>query len=213
MAVVQQAFYVPPEVMAKVAKGQYKIYGGVVRWAMGPNKGRIVKHLKPIDPAKQEAAKEIALKAVHVVKEHKAGAIAVGVGAAAVVGGRAAYKALDKRIKEKRTPKEVKAFKESLKHYMGAIETGTMSLDKIIDMTNALESVSELSNDSDVKIEVSLKELGSIVQIIVDYTKHLCLDNPIDLSVKEKNIGEQGDNLIDLQSCLALQKRIFEEAA
>ena len=27
---------------------RYELYGGVVRWAVGENKGQIVKHLKPI---------------------------------------------------------------------------------------------------------------------------------------------------------------------
>lgn len=58
MAVVQQAFYITPEIAKVVAKGDYRIYGGVVIWTIGENKGRIIKHIKPVDVEKVEAQRE-----------------------------------------------------------------------------------------------------------------------------------------------------------
>ena len=48
MAIQQVAFYVPPEIEAKIALGVLRQCGGIVR----DNKGRIVKHLKevPVEP-------------------------------------------------------------------------------------------------------------------------------------------------------------------
>ena len=48
MAVVTEAFDIPLDIMTKLATGEYRRIGGVVRVAMGPNKGQIVKHLKPV---------------------------------------------------------------------------------------------------------------------------------------------------------------------
>ncbi|MGL4882537.1 MAG: hypothetical protein ACRC8K_15970, partial [Waterburya sp.] len=39
---------IPFETLAGLITGQYKLYGGVIRWAAGtPNAGEIVKHLIP----------------------------------------------------------------------------------------------------------------------------------------------------------------------
>ena len=48
MAVVTEAFDIPMDIMTKLATGEYRRLGGVVRVAIGPNKGQIVKHLDPI---------------------------------------------------------------------------------------------------------------------------------------------------------------------
>ena len=45
MAIAQDAYFIPDD----IATGIYRRIGSVVRWASGPNKGQIVKHLKPID--------------------------------------------------------------------------------------------------------------------------------------------------------------------
>ena len=45
MAVVTEAFDIPMDIMTKLATGEYRRLGGVVRVAIGPNKGQIVKHL------------------------------------------------------------------------------------------------------------------------------------------------------------------------
>ena len=76
----QEAFFVPDDIATGVLTGKYKIFGGVVRHAIGPNKGRIVKHLKPVDMKEAEAAQGTLAKVIHIVKENPKAAIAVGVG-------------------------------------------------------------------------------------------------------------------------------------
>ena len=49
MAIVQDAYFIPDDIATGLATGIYRRIGSVVRWATGPNKGQIVKHLKPID--------------------------------------------------------------------------------------------------------------------------------------------------------------------
>lgn len=43
MAIFQESFFIPDEIMKKVTTGDYKIFGGEVR----NNKGQIVKLLRP----------------------------------------------------------------------------------------------------------------------------------------------------------------------
>ena len=75
MPVVQDAFYIPDDIATGLATGLYRRIGSVVRYAVGPNKGQIVKHLKPIDLKVAEEAQGIGVKALQFVKEHKKGTI------------------------------------------------------------------------------------------------------------------------------------------
>jgi hypothetical protein len=45
MAIVQDSYNIPDEIMMKISTGENKRFGGVVR----NNKGQIVKHLKPVN--------------------------------------------------------------------------------------------------------------------------------------------------------------------
>lgn len=211
MAVVQQAFYVPPEIAKMVAKGDYRIYGGVVRWAVGKNKGRIVKHLKPVDVQKAEAAKGVAAKAADVIKHNKVGAIAVGVGAAAVVGGGIAYKAVANKRRQKVETEEIRAFKKTLDRYLTAIQKGNMTEELIDEMSKALADLKMFSLAADrIKVEITLEQLSDVIKTINDYTHELARNNNYDLDKEE--IGDN-DKFLDFQKCLMAQKRIFEEAA
>lgn len=45
MPVVQDSFFIPDDIATELATGLYRRIGSVVRYAVGPNKGQIVKHL------------------------------------------------------------------------------------------------------------------------------------------------------------------------
>lgn len=49
MTVVQEAFDIPTDIMKKLLSVECRRTGGVVRYADGPRKGQIVKHLQPVD--------------------------------------------------------------------------------------------------------------------------------------------------------------------
>ena len=71
MAVVQDAFFIPDDIATGLATGLYRRIGSVVRYATGPNKGRIVKHLDPVNLKAAEQAQGIGVKALQFVKQHK----------------------------------------------------------------------------------------------------------------------------------------------
>ena len=70
MPVVQDAFFIPDDIATGLATGLYRRIGSVVRYAVGPNKGQIVKHLKPIDLKAAEEAQGLGVKALKFVKQH-----------------------------------------------------------------------------------------------------------------------------------------------
>jgi hypothetical protein len=87
LAIAQDAYFVPDDIATGLATGIYRRIGSVVRWATGPNKIQIVKHLKPIDLSVVEQVHGVGAKAVEFVKQHKKGTIIVVMSAVAVCVG------------------------------------------------------------------------------------------------------------------------------
>lgn len=206
MAIAQDAFFIPDDIATGLATGIYRRIGSVVRWATGPNKGQIVKHLRPIDLPAAEQVQGVGAKVLQFVKQHKKGTIIVVAGAAAVGAGAWVYNKV-----KKHEPKVVTEFRTSLKRYIDAIRKGEMDIDKINNLMSSLDALKADKNYSKISIQLTSEELDVLVGRIYEYTLKLASDNEIEIAADD--LEEEKDVIKNLQSYLKVQRRIFAEAA
>ena len=206
MAIAQDAFYIPDDIATGLATGLYRRIGSVVRYAVGPNKGQIVKHLQPIDLKAAEQAQGLGAKALQFVQHHKKEVGIAAIGAAVAGVGIWGYNKW-----KNHEPKVLTEFRASLKTYIDAVRNGNMDIDKINGLMEALEALKQHKDYEKISIQLSAEDLEVLVGRIYDYTIKLAADNAVDLSEDELNLNNGA--IINLQSYLKAQKRIFEAAA
>lgn len=210
MAVVQDAFFFPDDIATGLATGLYRRIGSVVWYATGPNNGRIVKHLDPVNLKPAEQAQGIGVKALQFVNQHKKGTIITVVSATTVGTGLVIYNKV-----KKHEPKVLIEFRVSLRAYIEAIRKGNMDIDKINDLMECLSALKEYKDYDKISIQLTTEELEVIVGRIYDYTVKLAKDNDVELSDEDIDIIEKnsGDTIVNLENYLNAQKRIFEKVA
>lgn len=210
MAVVQDAFFIPDDIATGLATGLYRRIGSVVRYATGPNKGRIVKHLDPVNLKPAGQAQGIIVRALQFVKQHKKETIITVASAATVGTGLVIYN----KVKN-REPKVLTEFRMSLRAYIEAIRKGSMDIDKINDLMKCLSALKEYKGYDKISIQLTTEELEVLVGRIYDYTVKLAKDNDVELSDTDIGIIEKnsGSTISNLENYLNAQKHIFEKVA
>lgn len=206
MAVVTESFDIPMDIMTKLATGEYRRISGVVRVAIGPNKGRIVKHLEPVKMEQADQIQKVGSKIMQVAKNRKKeliiGALVTG---AITVGGVVYHK-----IKN-REPEVVQNYHAALRDYIDDVRSGKLSMESINCLMDSLEELKQNNNYEKIKIELTTEELSVLVNRIYEYTIKLAKDNSVDLADDE--LSSSDNILLNLQKYLLAQKHIFELAA
>lgn len=206
MAVVTEAFDIPMDIMTKLATGEYRRLGGVVRVAIGPNKGQIVKHLDPIKIEQVAQNKNVVTKVIEFSKKNRK-VIIIGT---AVAGTMVAGNFVHQKIKN-REPKVMKRYHAALRSYIEDIRNGELSMKSINRLMDALEELKQDKRYEMLKIELTTEELDVLVNRIYEYTVKLASDNAVELTDDEKK--SSGNSILNLQRYLKTQKRIFKSVA
>ncbi len=206
MAVVTESFDIPMDIMTKLATGEYRRIGGVVRVAIGPNKGRIVKHLEPVKMEQADQIQKVGSKIMQVAKNRKKeliiGALVTGT---ITVGGVVYHK-----IKS-RQPEVVQNYHAALRDYIDDVRSGKLSMESINCLMDSLEELKQNNNYEKIKIELTTEELSVLVNRIYEYTIKLAKDNSVDLA--DDKLSSSDNIFLNLQKYLLAQKHIFELAA
>lgn len=206
MAVIQEAFDIPADIMTKLLTGEYRRIGGVVRYAVGPHKGQIVKHLKPVDMKAAEQAQGVSAQIMKFTKKNKKGLIiGAAVAGAATVGSIIYHKVKNRELAG------VAQFRAALRTYIDEIRKGNLELETIETLMAALDKLKAHKDYEQFKIELSTEDLDVLVSRIYDYTIRLAENNQVELTEQERS--KTDNSIINLQNYLRTQKRIFEETA
>lgn len=210
MAIVQEAFDIPDDILTGLATGLYRRIGSVIRYASGSKKGQIVKHLKPVDIKTAEEAMSIGEKALRFVKVHKKGALITIVATTTVSAGALIYN----KVKN-HEPKIVAEFREALRVYIDAVRDGNMDINKIDKLMAALDKLKSHKDYEKISIQLTTEELEVLVGRIYKYTIKLAQDNDVQLLSDELNTAEMKNSeaISSLRNYLKAQKRIFESVA
>jgi len=206
MAIVQEAFDIPADIMTKLLTGEYRRIGGVVRYAIGPKKGQIVKHLDPIDLKATGQARGIGAKALQFAKNNKKGLIIGSV----ITGAVAACGFIYYKVKT-HEPAVVARFRAALRTYISEIRKGNLELDTINSLMAAISELKKHKDYEKFKIVLSTEDLDTLVNRIYDYTIRLAENNKVALT--EEEYSRTDNAILNLQNYLKTQKRIFEVAA
>ncbi len=210
MAIVQEAFYIPDDIALGLATGVLRRMGGVVRHAVGPNKGQIVKHLEPINLEKGvKQAQGSGAKALQFAKGNKKALIITGALVGTVTTGIIVYY----KVKN-HEPKVIAEFRAALKVYIDEIRKGTLKIETVNSLVNYLDTMKQHKNFDKINVKLSMEELGVIVNRIYEYTVQLAQNNSVELTDEEIYKDTTSNAIIlNLQRYLQAQKRIFETAA
>ena len=181
MAIVQEAFEIPADIMTKILTGEYRRIGGIVRYAVGPKKGQIVKHLDPVDLNAAKQAKGIGTKVLQFAKSNKRGMFIGGVIAgAATAGGFIYYKV------KTHEPAAVTIFRAALRTYIAEIRRGSLDLDTIEDLMSALADLKKHKDFEKFRITLSAEDIDTLVNRIYEYTIKLAANNKVELTEEER---------------------------
>lgn len=208
MAIVQDAYDLTDDILTKILTGEYRRIGSVIRYATGPNKGRIVKHLEPVHMEVSQQAQRLGAKAIQFAKNNKKALVIAGISTGIVAAGVAIYYKIKNHDLE-----VVTEFRASLKNYLNGIRRGDLSVDSINDLMICLENLKKHKDYEKISIQLSTEELGILVNRIFEYTEKLAKDNSIVLTEDELNVQISDGTILNLQRYLKAQKRIFEIAA
>ena len=208
MAIVQEAYDITDDILTKILTGEYRRIGSVIRYAKGPKKGRIVKHLEPVHMEVAQQAQSFGTKAIQFAKNNKKALVIAGISASTVAVGVGIYHKINNHV-----PEVVTKFRASLKNYINGIRKGNLSADSINDLMICLENLKKHKDYEKISIQLSTEELDVLVNRIFEYTEKLAKDNSIELMEDELNAQISDGTILNLQRYLKAQKRIFEIAA
>ena len=168
-------------------------------------KHRVRKHL----PTVFDSAKEGAAKAIDIVRNHKKELLIVG--GLVIVGGVVVGTVSYFTQKEKRQAK--KHFGKSFQVYLDAAQNGTLTIDILDTLIADLDTIAKLHKEEDVTINISAKNLTTLLNSIYEYTQQFAQANNITADDIKPPKWFKKNTILDLQQYLKVQREILSKVA
>lgn len=205
---ITESFYIPQDILEGLQSGLLERFGGVVRYACGPNKGSIAKHLKSVKKTADDSIKSVGQEALKFAKMHRTGIIISAAVISTVIIGGVVYLVIKNHV-----PKIVKEFSKEFTNYIYSIHNGTLQVNQIDTLMKIVQILKERKDFDNLSIKFSTAEILEILDILPKYTVKIANDNSV--KIEEDCIErKQSDNIIDrIENLLEIQKNVFESAA
>lgn len=216
--VIQVPLEVPPEIMEGIQRGIYNLIGGVARNL----DGTIVKLLNdaaPTDAVEHVAATvkqavknaPVQMKNPWVIGASLVGTVVVATVAVAILTKKQAKNQAESdssEMKEVPVPTSIASYRASLRAYLDASRSGTLTAGIISDLLEAASTVRTQSNGGMLALDFEAEESQTLVSLVVGYTRSLADANS--LSLEDLLPSKESDGALDeLLRHLEAQRRIF----
>ena len=217
MPVVQVPINFSEEIAKGLIDGSLEVGGLVVRNAVGPGKGRIVKHVPIAGDKVAKAAKDAMQAGAKVVQAHPAAAIGAGIGVAVLGAAGALVNNEVKRRNRRRhkknnyVPPEIRNFWKAVNEYKKAGDRGAMSEVEINNVIKALDDIDNSEHRYYLWSKLSAKNVYDVFRTMQDYTQRLAKANGVAISDVQGSEVRNTCNVIDLRPILKEQKKVFEK--
>ncbi len=200
MPTTQDTFYIEDSIYNKLLTGEYTRIGSVVR----AQSGQIVKHLDPINlPQTPKQAQTLGQKLFQFVSNHKKEILIIGTATVVTV----LIASVTYVITRKQETIELTTFRAKLKVYIDSIRIGKVNFSIIQELKESIVSLKQHKNSNKFLVELSMEEIGTLIDNIKCYTIKLANDNKYKCEIKEDN-----NSFSSLINLLEIQEEIFLNA-
>ena len=202
---VMDTYYVPAELAAKLATGEFVRYGNVIKYASGAagsKGGQVVTWLKKSNTVKDAA--NAARNAAAAVIKTPLGKAFVVVGTALIV-----YTVADgvyERIQMSKFKKSCKNFNTSISNYFNALAEGSLNDETLNQLLTSTQDLN--SYDCDIVTEFTSDELNTLMSILAGYTEKMISANKADEAISVPSQANYDSSIIWLEDILKTQKEL-----
>lgn len=206
MPIIQPLLELPTDLALRIATGELRLDGGVVRSVAT---GQIVKHLNDAAPAKkaQEGAQAVAARATNLPRTT---VVAVGSLVVVAVAGTAVW--AWRRTQASKAANDQRVDLESaLAAYLGAAREGRLDVSLIRQLITSIDEATAKDEASPTTLPAD--DATALVNAVAEHTRQLAAANKVEMPAELEGPAPDTDPLGQLRYYLRVQEQIFTSAA
>lgn len=167
---------------------------------------RVVKHI----PTIVDKTKEGSAKAIDFAQAHKKGTLVAGsiLVVGSVAAGTVGY------LAQRKLRKLNAQLGKALQDYIDAAKNGTLTLETLTALIDAIEAVEQNSPEKEINLNISASQFNDLIHCMFEYTQRMAEANNFNKkSIHRPSLFKKQHSPTDLKYYLNMQKKILEQAA